>query len=198
LLASLGSRGAQAPYLWPKHDTFVYDEHPAFIGTFVRGEKTCLDVSPQLSAPFFEGVVWRKTKNGSIFRKEGQLIHEFPNEVDLSLHFTLMACGPNRHPSVIPMTPKDVAEWMDSLRFGVAWKRGPDVEPVIELTPFVLDEPPKPFRTLYGWTFTARIISRNVALTDHIVVSLFGHGNSKIMRFSFGLDAPAVAYRCCL
>ena len=140
---------------------------------------------------FFQGLKYvRRDSEGLFsdeFRKDSRVVSQFPEELEIVVAFVTLA-GLRRKPSHLPSLP-EVEELSRSLEFDASWKTGVELHPA-ELTALPeMAKKPTPGRQegFIGWSYIFHVRSKNVPLTDHLVISVFGPGKKFLGRVTFDL-----------
>ncbi len=151
-------------------------------GSFPDGP--CFRISGRVLAPeFFENLKRVDTTDGTVYRRAGQTVKEFPQQLVLAFvvydHYDA-TCPPRPDPASGP--PRLLTRaLMSSLRLSLYWKQGVDLHPIenvhakfFSVDPALarpvghLEDPPERFI----WSYEFVIPSAGVPLTDSLVLIL--------------------------
>lgn len=140
---------------------------------------------------FFQGLEYIRGDSEGLspdeFRKDSRVVSQFPEELEIVVGFVTLA-GLRRKPSHLPSVP-EVEELSRSLEFDASWKTGVELHPA-ELTalPEMAKKPtPGKQEGFIGWSYIFHVRAKNVPLTDHLVISVFGPGKKFLGRVTFDL-----------
>jgi hypothetical protein len=137
------------------------------------------------SDDFFDGLEATETASGRTFRRRGKEVTVFPDSLSVEINSSLSDC------SIIPPMPAAAsvtAAFMSGLIFKTWWKTGfkerqVDVISFKAMPPqaevWSESEPISPV-----WTFTMKIASKGVPLTDHLIVEIYSKDGAFLGRMA--------------
>lgn len=143
-------------------------------------EQTCFRIAGRITAPdFFDNLKRIDTDEGAIFRRNKEIITEFPDV--LSVYFTIYDIPCPEQMKTIGDRVYLTREMMSTLRLSFFWKHGIDmrpinnfknatvqIEPVIPYATDVAAELPKRFR----WHYEVTVPGEGVPIGDSLVLIL--------------------------
>lgn len=143
----------------------------------VRKGDVCVNFIPVLqSAGFFSGLERIDTEQGSEFRKNSQVITNFPDYMTVEMSVRIEDCDTDVY------TPARTPDFVKGMHFRAQWKRGVYLRPVanvlIESKPVSMQEGDN--RML----FVLKIRDHDVPLTDHLIISVIGPDGKLMSRMS--------------
>lgn len=141
-------------------------------------DQTCFRIAGRITAPdFFDNLKRIDTDEGAIFRRDKEIVTEFPGI--LSVYFTIYDFPCSNQMKTIGDRAYLTREMMSTLRLSFFWKHGIDmrpinnlksataqVEPVIPYATDVAKELPKRFR----WHYEVTVPSEGVPIGDSLVL----------------------------
>jgi hypothetical protein len=157
------------------------------IGTAIaRDGALCIDfVGSMTSGNFFEGLEPMDTDAGRRFYSGHREITEFPEELTVEIKARVVDC------SVLPPHPvnDETARKLASvINFKVDWKKGLQQRPVEGFSLKVFPPEPAPMSELAPdpevWTYLITVESKNVPITDHVIVSITSGSGKLLTRLS--------------
>ena len=137
------------------------------------------------SDEFFEGLKATETASGRTFHRRGEEVTVFPDSLSVEIESTLWDCSTV---PPIPSTASVTTAFMSGLKFKTWWKTGFKGRPVDVISfrslppqSSVLSE----FESVSPvWTFTIKIASKGVPLTDHLVVEIYSKDGAFLGRMA--------------
>lgn len=178
--------------------------HPALAGT-VRGytggvtfgtdsgfpDGPCLSIRGVVSAPqFFKDLKRRETSRGIEFRRGADVVQFFPKELSVRILIREFPC----HVGLTQVSPLLMTtEKMSSLRFAAFWKQGMQMRPVENLTRPTFYRRREQPTALVGvpvtiqrdtWVYEFTVSSRDVPLTDDLILEIFNQDGTRVVRVS--------------
>ena len=155
---------------------YMKDAVPLSAGQ-VRSGSVCVNFVPFLEADyFFKGLERIDTPEGSVFRRNSQVIENFPNYLVVEINIRIEQCDADLY------TPAPSPAFVKGMHFRAQWKRGLYLRPVagvlIEGKPVHLDEGDN--RML----FVMKLHDRDVPLTDHLIISVISAQGKLLSRMS--------------
>ncbi|MGB2676363.1 MAG: hypothetical protein WAN12_04695 [Candidatus Acidiferrum sp.] len=155
------------------------------------GEVDFSILSTMSAGDFFQGLEYIRRDSAGLssdeFRKDGRIVSQFPEELEIVIAFVTLA-GVRNKPSHFPSI-SEVEELSRSLEFDASWKTGVESHPAELIAPPEMAKKPSPGKKegIIGWSNTFHVRARNVPLTDHLVISVFGPGKKFLGRVTFDL-----------
>ncbi len=163
-----------------KEGTIQYRQRVRLGADMVNFDNTCVFFTASMTAgDFFDGLRRIKTPTGAEFRKGSSVVDHFPEKISVEIRGVVTKCSENPREVLVPGL---AADFMSSLRFEAQWGRGSEFQPAENLS---AQTSPRPLSKLKNiWTYTVTIPSKDVPLTDHLVVSVLSKEGKKVTRFS--------------
>ncbi len=175
----------------PGNDKTYAHGYTSVLSSFGEAQlgEVCLHFASTMTAGnFFKGLEYRKPGSGSPsageFRKDGRIISLFPAELDILVGFHTEPCKGNNWPH---LSPPEAGDLVRPLEIEASWKRGVELRPAELSAPPELTTKPTPFEKSIIWKYTFHIRARDVPLTDHLVVSIYGPEKKFLGRVTFDL-----------
>lgn len=154
---------------------------------FQRFEDACILFSAYMTAgQFFEGLEVTETASGRRFRKASQSASSYPERAVVRFRAVVWRCSAPPWEDPDPDLAKHI---MISLRFEAQWKTGLELRPA-EVLLMATSEGPHQIRdTLwadksYEWIYDLSINSKDIPLTDHLILSAFSKDGKRLARLS--------------
>jgi hypothetical protein len=149
--------------------------------------------STMTAGDFFKGLEFTKANPeapvAGKFRKDGQVVSLFPENLDVLVGIHTWPCNGAIKPQLSLAEVEDQAR---SRQLKVEWKRGSELRPTELIAAPENTKKPTFFENSIIWNYTFHIRARNVPLTDHLVVSLFGPKKGFLGRVAFNLTSDLV------
>jgi hypothetical protein len=147
----------------------------------VKFEDTCISFHASMSADdFFDGLERTETPRGPQFRKNSRILSNFPDDTSVEIWAYVERCS---RQELRDLVPASATEFMRSLRFEAKWKRGVEFRSVEKLS--IETSPPSWNETgVSPWIFTLMMASKNVPLSDSLVVAVISEDGKKVASFS--------------
>lgn len=144
---------------------------------------------------FFQGLEYKKVqsagRSAAEFYKDRRAVSLFPEELEIVVGFHTLASvknKPSRRPSIA-----DLDDLSRSLEFEASWKTGVELRSAELIAPPELSRKPSPLEHgIIGWSYTLRVHARDVPLTDHLVISVFGPYKEFVSRVTFDLTSDLI------
>ena len=153
------------------------------IGTAIaRDGALCIDfVGSMTSGNFFEGLESTDTDAGRRFYSGNREITEFPEELTVEIKARVVDCSVSRPQ---PLNDETARKLASVINFKVEWKKGVQQQPVEGFSLKISPPEPAPMSELAPapdvWTYMITVKSKNVPITDHLIVSI-NSGNGKLL-----------------
>jgi hypothetical protein len=137
------------------------------------------------SDEFFEGLEATETASGRMFHRRGEEVTVFPDSLSVEIKSSLSDC------SIVPPIPSVesvTTAFMSGLKFKTWWKTGFKERPVDVISFKSL--PPQSSVLSESeavspvWTFTIKIASKGIPLTDHLVVEIYSKDGAFLGRMA--------------
>ncbi|MFY9531632.1 MAG: hypothetical protein WBC04_13960 [Candidatus Acidiferrales bacterium] len=158
--------------------------------SFARAQlgEVCFSLLSWMDAgDFFKELQYTK-KQGSHyadeFRKDGQIVSVFPEELRVIVVFETASCVRNKEPAV---SAERVDDLLRSLELEASWKRGLEYRPAELTGPPTLSGKPTTVGNVVGDSYAFHVHARGVPITDHLVISVFGPDKKFLVRVTFDL-----------
>lgn len=142
---------------------------------------------------FFPGLEYIRTHSAADpadeFRKDGGIISAFPEDLQINVFFHTCPCTGN---STQPLSPAELDDLLHSLQLDTSWKTGVELRPAELIAQPRLTGMPIPTRFLKNsstWDYVFHVRAKNVPLTDHLVIFVFGPNKTLLGRMTFDLRA---------
>jgi len=145
---------------------------------------SCFRLSGQMNAPdFFDGLRRMDSEEGTSYYLRGQLVTEFPGEVQIIIRLLDFPCSLDLKDTLV--RPPITRETMATLRLNFYWKQGVHMRPVEDTKrtaaevrrigtfaagPAADDE----LAPRYEWSYTFTVKSENIPLTNDLVLIITG------------------------
>jgi hypothetical protein len=145
---------------------------------------SCFRLSGQMNAPdFFDGLRRMDSEEGTSYYLRGQLVTEYPGEVQIVIRLLDFPCSLDLKDTVV--RPPITRETMATLRLNFYWKQGVHMRPVQESKrtaaevrrigtfaagPAADDE----LAPRYEWSYAFTVNSENVPLSNDLVLIITG------------------------
>jgi len=171
-LGALGESGVQeAPQV------LEYKEVVPLSSGQVRDGNVCVNFGPVMTAgDFFDGLQRHETASGDEFRKNSQVVRNFPEQITVQVQLSISVCDADIY------TPAPAPGFVNGIRFKAQWKRGLAMRPVeqfaIQRVAITSEEGDS--RLL----FLLKIRDKNVPLTDHLIISVISPQGKLLSRMS--------------
>jgi hypothetical protein len=179
LICSISSPGAPSKHRSP------YRQSVAFGPQNVELDGICFVLVGSMSAgDFFTGLRRIDTPNGVEFRKGSSMMERFPSEISVRIAADGIACPDKPGGENMPVPSADLA---NSMRFEASWKRGMQLRPVETLSVKgpAIEKGWIPWAEPYPmWIYELKVVSKDVPLTDHLVISLYSKDHKRLARLS--------------
>jgi hypothetical protein len=153
------------------------------IGTAIaRDGALCIGfVGSMTSGDFFDGLEATGTDAGRRFYSGHREITEFPEELTVEIKARVVDCSVSPpHPVIDEAARKLVSV----INFKVEWKKGFQQQPVEGFSLKVFPPVPGPMSEVAPdpdvWTYSITVESKNIPMTDHLIVSI-NSGNGKLL-----------------
>jgi len=132
-----------------------------------------------LSGEFFKELERVDTPGGSGFRRNGQIVSEFGDYVDLDIEPAVSGCLPSV-PLFTPMAPPPCPPPTESteLRFHIKWT-GSSIRDLGEVPSELLSEPWPELRRPVKW-YRLQIPSKGVPITDNLEIRILNNAGDQI------------------
>jgi hypothetical protein len=151
----------------------------------------CLSIRGRVTAPdFFAGLKRRETARGIEFRRGGNAVESFPEELSVRIWIREFPC----HVGLTEVSPLlATPEGMSSLQFKAYWKRGMEMRSVDGLALRTFYRRKEQPTTLVGapvtiqrdtWVYNLTVSSQGVPLTDHLILEIFTKDGLRWARVS--------------
>ena len=135
---------------------------------------------------FFKGLQRIETQQGVEFRKKSSIVREFPAEIDFALSGSIGSC-----PLSLPnsQTAESLNDFVKGLSVVAEWIDGDASRTVRDLS--ITKTPPitrwfAEYETP-AWGLRIQVPSKDVAVTNALVISLLSENGHKAMNFTFSL-----------
>lgn len=143
----------------------------------VRDGDTCVNFDPVMtSGVFFDGLQRHETPFGDEFRKNSQVVKNFPEQITVQLQLSISVCDADLY------TPAPAPGFVNGIRFKAQWKRGLYMRPVAQLTiqRVAITSEEGDSRLL----FLLKIHDQDIPLTDHLIISVISPQGKLMSRMS--------------
>lgn len=170
--SALGGAPAQAP-----PQIVEYKEVVPLSSGQVRDRDVCVNFSPVMtSGEFFDGLQRHETPSGDEFRKNSQVVTNFPGQLTIQLQLSISVCDADIY------TPAPAPSFVSGIRIKAQWKRGLAMRPVqqfaVQRVAITSEEGDS--RLL----FLLKIRDQDVPLTDHLIISVISPQGKLLSRMS--------------
>jgi hypothetical protein len=143
---------------------------------FAKVGSECVSFSGKFSSDdFFKGLRVVESPAGRKFMKGNTEIQEFPARVDTTINIYAIPCT-----SSVPHSEQQLTDWLHLLKFKTEWKRGTTLRPA--RSEFSNLSVRRLTTTDTEWSVDARIDSRSVPVSDHLVVSIVSQSGERVAR----------------
>ncbi|HWF93171.1 MAG TPA: hypothetical protein VN684_12855 [Terriglobales bacterium] len=168
----------------PREKPQKYEKEVFFGLTQIQTNDGCVNMTVAVSAGDF---FWhlQKIQNGDAveFRKGSQVVTAFPENISVTLQVSDPGLGIDmycRGKSAIQMKTIGDFALMKSLQFKAFWERNSQIRDAVELSV-------QGHSSLIYRIYVLSIQSRDVPLTDHLILSVFDGAGNKVATFSLAL-----------
>jgi hypothetical protein len=135
---------------------------------------------------FFTGLERIETNQAVEFRKKSQIVRVFPDELYVNLAGTIGSC-PNSLPNTLSTEALD--DFANGLKITTQWVDGNagqsianvSVAKILPSTRWWTENP----NELPQWAFRIKVPSKDIAISDALVISLLSEDGHKIINFTF-------------
>jgi hypothetical protein len=135
---------------------------------------------------FFRDLERREAPGGIEFRKKSQVIREFPPELSVALTGTIGSC-----PTSVPnsASTSSLTDFINHLKVGAEWTNRAGPRPVPNL--LVVRHLPRdvwwPETDPPRWGLEIKVPSKDVPLTDSLIISIQSEDGHRVMNFTVEL-----------
>jgi len=146
-------------------------------------DEICITVHSSLIAgDFFDSLQKIPSDHGVEFRKESNIVENFPDTIFVTIRAFVSQCGEkSSHDGEI----KKEIDLMESLHFAASWKSGSETREIPDLS---VKRSAKTSSAFYhDWLYQLSIPSQNIPLTDHLKVSIFTKDGKRVVAFTAAL-----------
>ena len=177
-------------FIHAKDRTYVYKYGEVMSSSLSRAKlgDVCFSLFASMDAgDFFKGLEYRKkTANhfASEFRKNGQIVSVFPEELQIGIGFQTVPCTGTKQPE---LSPAQVDDLLRSIDLQVSWKSGLEYRSAKLVGPPVLLAKPVTIQKVVGEMYTLHVRARGVPITDHLVVSVLDPDKRVLTHVTFSI-----------
>jgi hypothetical protein len=143
----------------------------------IRAGDVCVNFIPVLqSGDFFNGLERIDTAQASEFRKNSQVVTNFPDYMTVEINVRIEECDTDVY------TPAHTPDFVKGLHFRAQWKRGVYLRPVANAT--IERKPVSEEEGDNRLLFMLKIRDHGVPLSDHLIISVIGADGKLMSRMS--------------
>lgn len=166
-----------APFFQTLPQIMEYKEVVPLSSGQVRDGNVCVNFGPVMtSADFFDGLQRRETPSGDEFRKNSQVVKNFPEQITVQVQTSISVCDADIY------TPAPAPGFVGGIRFKAQWKRALTMRPVAQLTVQRVAIPSEEGDNRL--LFLLKIRDNGVPLTDHLIISVISPQGKLLSRMS--------------